>query len=171
MSRKGLHLTEDEFSALIAASKLLKAPEIQIGEQMARRPRGGSRLEAELAGHLSVMGLTPEVQFRFHPERKWRLDFAFPEVLLGVELDGGIFAAENGGTVGKHARGAGRCKDMDKRNAAAELGWCVLNYGPPHVRSGEAALQIDRLLVARRGLGPFVMGVEPAIFGKPLRPK
>lgn len=152
MSRNGLHLTEDEFSALIAqrASKLLMAPEVQIGMQMARRPRGGSRLEAELAGHLSVMGLTPETQFRFHPERKWRLDFAFPEVLLGVELDGGIFAAENGGTAGKHARGAGRCKDMDKRNAAAELGWLILNYGPPHVRSGEAALQVERLLAARR---------------------
>lgn len=155
MSRNGLHLTEDEFSALLAqrATRLLKTPEIQIGEQMAkhaRRGRGGSKLEAELAGHLSVMGMTPETQFQFHPERKWRLDFAFPDELVAVEIDGGIFAAENGATAGKHARGAGRCKDMEKRNAAAELGWLVLNYGPPHVRSGEAALQIERLVVARR---------------------
>lgn len=112
--------------------------------------RGGSRLEAELAGHLTVMGLNPFEQFKFHPERKWRLDFAWPDVLVGVELDGGIFAAENGGTAGKHARGAGRCADMEKRNAAAELGWLILNYGPPHVREGTAALQIERLIRSRR---------------------
>lgn len=113
-------------------------------------PARGSRLESELAGHLSVMGLRPETQYRFHPERRWRLDFAFPDELVAVELDGGIFAAENGGEIGKHARGAGRCKDMEKRNAAAEVGWLVLTYGPPHVRSGEAALQIERVLLARR---------------------
>jgi hypothetical protein len=96
------------------------------------------------------MQLRPEAQYRFHPERRWRLDFAFPDVLVAVELDGGIFAAENGGEVGKHSRGAGRCKDMEKRNAAAELGWFVLNYGPPHVRSGAAALQIERLVTSRR---------------------
>lgn len=116
-----------------------------------RRHKAPSRLEIELAGHLSVMGLKPLEQYKFHPERKWRLDFAFPDELVAVEIDGGIFAAENGEEAGKHARGAGRCKDMEKRNAAAELGWLVLNYGPPHIRSGEAAIQIERLVMARRG--------------------
>jgi very-short-patch-repair endonuclease len=114
----------------------------------APRAQTPSRLELELAGHLAVMGLKPEQQYRFHPDRRWRLDFAFPELRLGVELDGGIFAAENGGEVGKHSRGAGRCADMQKRNAAAELGWLILNYGPPHVRTGEAALQIERIAKA-----------------------
>lgn len=89
-------------------------------------------------------------QHRFHPERKWRLDFYFGAELVGVELDGGIFSAENGTTAGKHARGAGRIKDFEKRNAAAELGLFVLCYGPPQVRSGEAAVQIERLVRARR---------------------
>lgn len=120
------------------------------GAQAARGRRGGSALEAELAGHLTVMRLEPVSQFRFHPERRWRLDFAFPDVLVGVELDGGIFAAENGGEIGKHSRGAGRCADMVKRNAAAELGWLILSYGPPHVRTGEAAVQIERIVRARR---------------------
>lgn len=119
-----------------------------------RGAKAPSRLETELAGHLSVMGLKPESQYRFHPERRWRLDFAFPDLRIGVEIDGGIFAAENGGEVGKHARGAGRCNDMEKRNAAAELGWVILNYGPPHVRSGEAALQISRLVSSRPAVKP-----------------
>lgn len=113
-------------------------------------PRRASALESELAGHLAVMQLVPELQHRFHPERKWRFDFAFPAELVAVELDGGIFAAENGQVAGKHARGVGRMKDYEKRNAAAELGWFVLCYGPPQVRSGEAAIQIERLLKARR---------------------
>ena len=116
-----------------------------------------SRLEAELLGHLTVMQLAPVVQYKFHTERRWRLDFAFPDVLLGVELDGGIFAAENGTEAGRHARGAGRVKDFEKRNAAAELGWFVLCYGPPQVRTGEAAIQIERLvkkLRLLRGPGP-----------------
>jgi very-short-patch-repair endonuclease len=108
------------------------------------------------------MQLRPETQYRFHAERKWRLDFAFPDVRVAVELDGGIFAAENGGAVGKHSRGAGRCKDMEKRNAAAELGWIVLNYGPPHVRSGEAALQIERLVRRRRRGGDELLEQKEA---------
>jgi len=112
----------------------------------ARIPRGPSALESELAGHLSLMGLKPETQFRFDPDRQWRLDFAFPDVRIGVEVDGAIFAAENGTEAGRHARGAGRCADMEKRNAAAEAGWRILAYGPPHVRTGQAALQIERLV-------------------------
>lgn len=131
----------------------------------AKAPRGVSRLESALLGNFAAMGLKAESQYRFHPERKWRLDFAFPDVLVAVEIDGGIFAAENGGEAGKHARGAGRCADMEKRNAAAELGWLVLNYGPPHVRSGEAALQVERLVAARRaslaaGGPPFALTRE-----------
>jgi hypothetical protein len=38
---------------------------------------------------------------------------------------------------------------FQKRNAAAELGIFVLCYGPPQVRSGEAADQIYRM-VSRR---------------------
>lgn len=111
-----------------------------------------SPLELELAGHLAVMQLHAEQQYRFHPERKWRFDFAFVDELVAVELDGGIFAAENGQVAGKHARGVGRLKDYEKRNAAAELGWLVLCYGPPQVRSGEAALQVERIVRARRAL-------------------
>jgi hypothetical protein len=44
-------------------------------------------------------------------------------------------------------------KGFEKRNAAAELGYCVLCYGPPQIRSGEAALQIERIVTGRRAAG------------------
>jgi hypothetical protein len=66
-----------------------------------------------------------------------------------IDVDGGVFAAENAETAGRHARGKGICAGFEKRNAAAELGYCVLCYGPPQIRSGEAALQIERVLTSR----------------------
>lgn len=136
--------------ALAAHDVPSPAGERPIAKAAQRARRNPSALETELGGNLTVMQLHAEQQYRFHPERKWRFDFAFPDELVAVELDGGIFAAENGQVAGKHARGAGRLKDYEKRNAAAELGWLVLCYGPPQVRSGEAAIQIERLVRARR---------------------
>lgn len=113
---------------------------------LARALAQQSPLVAELVGHLRLLGLELVEEHRFHPERKWRFDLAHLEKKIGVEVDGSIFNAENGRTAGKHSRGAGQCSDMEKRNAAVLLGWRVLVYGPPHIRSGEAARQIEDLI-------------------------
>jgi len=150
------------------------APSRNAHDKATPRRAAPSRLESTLAGNFAAMQLAAESQYRFHPERRWRLDFAFPDVKVGVEIDGGIFAAENGETAGKHARGAGRCADFEKRNAAAELGWVVLCYGPPQVRSGEAAIQVERVVLARRK-APFLTreidGLEPVGNGRDHAPK
>jgi hypothetical protein len=150
--------SEEQLSAHLAKSGT-KATEVHKSEKPRAAPRAESKLEAELRGNLEVMSLRPFTpQHRFHPERRWRFDFAFPDVLVGVEIDGGIFAAENGETAGRHARGAGILSGFEKKNAAAELGWCVLSYGPPQIRSGEAALQIERIVTARRsGAGGLLL--------------
>jgi len=131
------------------------------GEQATARrvatPRGESPLELELAGHLRVMGIPAERQYQFHPDRKWRFDFAYPAELVLVDIDGGIFAAENGRTAGRHARGAGILSGFEKKNAAVELGFFVLSYGPPQIKSGEAALQIERIVASRRAVGGLAL--------------
>lgn len=63
-------------------------------------------------------------EYRFHPSRMWRFDWAFPGALLAIECDGGIFAK------GRHSRGSGIKGDMEKVNAAACLGWRVLKFMP-----------------------------------------
>lgn len=65
---------------------------------------------------------TPLAEYRFHPTRKWRFDFAFPEVNLAVEAEGGVFVG------GRHTRGVTYAKDCEKYNQAALLGWTVLRY-------------------------------------------
>lgn len=66
----------------------------------------------------------PEVEYRFHPTRRWRFDIAWPDKMLAIEIEGGAWIA------GRHNRPAGYIKDMDKYNEAALLGWRVLRYTP-----------------------------------------
>ena len=63
-------------------------------------------------------------EYRFHPSRRWRFDFAHPGLLLAIEVDGSVWVA------GRHTRGAGFIKDCEKINEAQMMGWKVLRYTP-----------------------------------------
>ena len=69
-------------------------------------------------------GPTFDAEYRFHPRRRWRFDFAWPSVKIAVEIDGGAY------TRGRHTRGKGFEADCEKMNAAALLGWRVLRFTP-----------------------------------------
>jgi hypothetical protein len=69
-------------------------------------------------------GLFPVAEHRFDEERKWRFDFAFPDALVALECEGGVW------TGGRHTRGAGFLKDVEKYNRAALLGWRILRTTP-----------------------------------------
>lgn len=70
----------------------------------------------------------PVREHRFLPPRKWRFDFAWPELQVAVEIEGGLW------TGGRHSRGAGMQADMTKYNEAARHGWRVLRLGERHLR-------------------------------------
>ena len=74
----------------------------------------------------------PVLEHRFHPVRKWRLDLAWPDRLLGVEIDGGAFSG------GRHTSGPGFRKDAEKFSVAATMGWRILRVLPEWVPSGQA---------------------------------
>ena len=38
----------------------------------------------------SFKGVEIEKEFKFHPKRKWRFDYAFPFLMIAVEVDGGV---------------------------------------------------------------------------------
>lgn len=61
-------------------------------------------------------------EFRFHETRRWRFDVAWPAQKVAIEMEGGIWSR------GRHTRGGGYRQDMEKNNAAAILGWTVLQY-------------------------------------------
>lgn len=72
------------------------------------------------------IGGVPE--FKFHPERRWRFDFAWPENKVAMEIEGGVWSR------GRHTRGSGFVKDIEKYNAAASLGWRVFRFTPQQVQ-------------------------------------
>ena len=99
-----------------------------------------SRLEATLALHVRAAGLNPETEYRFHPPRRWRFDFAFPEKKIAVECEGGTW------TNGRHVRGSGFEKDLEKYNQASLDGWVLLRFTGRMIQSGEALTQIEQAL-------------------------
>jgi hypothetical protein len=73
----------------------------------------------------------PVPEYRFHPTRKWRADYAWPAAKIILEVEGGVW------TKGRHTRGAGFLKDCEKYNAAALLGYRVLRVTPKTLESTE----------------------------------
>ena len=82
----------------------------------------------------------PEFEVRFHPTRRWRFDIAWPTKMIALEIDGGIFIQ------GRHSRGAGILKDMEKKNAASALGWRVFLATPDTVRSPQTTADLKAVL-------------------------
>ena len=66
----------------------------------------------------------PVSELKFHEKRKWRLDFAWPEYKLALEVEGGIH------TGGRHTRGVGFTKDMEKYNELTRMGWRLIRCSP-----------------------------------------
>ena len=89
----------------------------------------------------TAMGLPkPVLEYRFHPVRKWRMDFAWPEYRIALEVEGGIWIQ------GRHSRGAGMAKDMEKYNTAAELGWRILKVEPKRLMTTATVEMIKRAI-------------------------
>lgn len=63
-------------------------------------------------------------EFRFHPHRRWRFDYAIPEHKIALEVEGGVW------TGGRHISPKGFLGDMEKYNTATLMGWRVLRTTP-----------------------------------------
>jgi len=100
-----------------------------------------SKLEATLALHMKAAGLNPESEFRFHPPRRWRFDFAFVDQKIAIEAEGGTYSG------GRHTRGKGFEKDCEKYNAASLDGWRLLRFTSAMIESGQALQVIEAALM------------------------
>lgn len=99
-----------------------------------------SELEEILAFQVKAYKLPePARDFRFCPGRKFMFDFAWAEKKLAAECEGGIW------TFGRHTRGAGFLKDMEKYNLATLMGWDVYRFDGGMVKRGDAVAWLARL--------------------------
>jgi very-short-patch-repair endonuclease len=111
-----------------------------------------SELEETFSGQLRILGCDP-APTREHlfaaPARRWRFDFAWPELKLAVEIEGGIWMP-----LSRHTWASTFVKDAEKYNAAAAMGWRVLRYDTKAVDDWQAALEVVEMVKALRGRGP-----------------
>jgi very-short-patch-repair endonuclease len=70
----------------------------------------------------------PEREYFFKPGRRWRFDFAWPDLKVAVEIEGGLWVK------GRHNTATGMLNDMDKYNEAVVGGWKVLRFGDRHLK-------------------------------------
>lgn len=123
---------------------------------MDRQPAPRNAHEELFALHVRASKLpAPQREHRFHPERAWRLDFAWPDLMLAVEIEGGVHGrpCKTCGDVkagGRHTRGDGFAEDCRKYAEAMLLGWKVLRVTTEMVSRGEAIALTQRMMEVGR---------------------
>lgn len=107
-----------------------------------------SALEEMLAIELRHDNVPPfERHYRFCPGRKWEIDFAWPDFMVAVEVEGGQWVE------GRHNRPEGFAKDVEKYNMATFMGWRLYRVTGDMVNSGAAGKLVLKVLgIDRSGL-------------------
>lgn len=108
----------------------LKHTGIQMAAPKKRQKRSQSPLEAKFES-IWVREFNPESpylfplrkEYRFHPKRRYRFDFAWPDMKVALELDGGLFLKRGG-----HTSCSGKTRDCEKDFLAIQNGWYVIRW-------------------------------------------
>jgi very-short-patch-repair endonuclease len=103
---------------------------------------GESDLEVSFRRQAKTAGIDKGMiqEYRFHPVRKWRMDFAWPDRKVALEIDGGTWSS------GGHVRGAYYEETCVKLNEAALASWQVYRVTNHMVEDGRALATIEAAL-------------------------
>ena len=81
-----------------------------------------------------------DAQHKFHPNRRWRFDYAHVPTKVAIEIEGGvgIVKSKTGKVIrGHHVAKEGYENDCEKYNEALRLGWKVFRLTPSMVNATE----------------------------------
>lgn len=84
----------------------------------------------------------PVTEHYFARPRRWRLDVAWVDDLVALELHGSTWAG------GRHTRGKGFADDREKMNEAALRGWVVIEATYDQFHGGQVREWLRRALAA-----------------------
>ena len=87
---------------------------------------------------------TPQKEYRFEPTRRWRVDYCWPEWKLAIEIEGGVWSR------GRHLRGGGFLKDMEKYNTLTIKGYHLLRFTPQELQQGIPISWIQAFMEMRK---------------------
>lgn len=93
---------------------------------MIKRQKANSKKITDLFCILCKTDLKVECvkEYKFHPKRRWRFDYAIPEYKIALEVEGGVW------TQGRHTRPVGFLGDVEKYNTATLMGWRLFRTTP-----------------------------------------
>ena len=121
----------------LALEKVLKPP--TLNPKLVKVPRGTSHLEEKFAKLWAYCrGPKLEREFKFHPTRKWRLDFVDHATRTAIEIEGGAFN-------GRHTRAAGFFKDAEKYLALWHSGYTLVRLTSPQLNAATVARIVARI--------------------------
>jgi hypothetical protein len=109
---------------------------------------------------LQAEGLpAPQTEYRFDSSRRWRADYAWPELRVIVERDGGLYRGGRrpGTALGGHSTVGGIKRDMEKSNHAQLLGFRYLRFTPRELDSGDALPMIRQALTQKELVIPSLL--------------
>lgn len=93
-------------------------------------------------------GLKLEKERLLHPDKpprtkgNFQFDYALPDQMIAIEVEGGIFQAKGG-----HSSIKGIHRDITKYNAATVKGWRVLRITAKEARSGKGQAYMVNLIM------------------------
>ncbi len=118
---------------------MAKTPAKAKGGRKARTP--AANRYAAFPAFCARMGLPrPIAEYQFHPSRKWRLDWYWPDHKLALEIQGGCFIK------GGHSTGVGLQRDHEKFSECAPFGIRIVLCQPRQVFTPALADLIRRAL-------------------------
>ena len=96
----------------------------------------------------STLGLGEwKEEYVFLKGRRFRFDFAWPQLHIAVEVEGGVW------TGGRHTRGKGYTRDLEKYNLATLHGWKVYRFTTQDVTSGKAIAFMKNIIIDKTIIG------------------
>ena len=104
-------------------------------------PKGGSAIEELLVQQMAAAGLPiPIREYKHIPGRRFRLDFCWPGLSFGVEVQGMAHRIKEKFEV-----------DIEKRMLGLLAGWTIAEVSGKTIRSGQAVKWIATLIEQIRG--------------------
>jgi len=151
-----VRFSEEELAKLLARQPDISVygeadtqPRTPANEAYGRLTRKQIDVTSMLLEQLVEAGLpTPELEYRFHPVRKWRMDLAWPAHKVALEIEGGIWLRTRRGHGKGHAHPVRFLQDCEKYNEAVIMGWNLIRVTPKMIKDGKAIDTLSRLFVS-----------------------
>jgi len=88
-------------------------------------------------------GVKVEKEYKFHPKRRFKFDYAIVDLKIAIEQEGGVYNGKAHGSV------SGILRDIEKYTLAGANGWIVLRFLPEQMFKNDTINTINQTIQCR----------------------